>query len=92
MALPVAPLPRDVVRVADEDVPVRGLSRAEAIEVMNRSGDLDKVENWLVACGCDVTEAEAHEWRNSVSADVAGPVVDRIVELSGLSEGARKSG
>lgn len=90
MSLPDVPLPRDVVVVEDSKVEVRSLSRAE---VTKMSGlDYDAAENWIVSCGAEVDAEEAARWRQSVGPDVAGIVIDRICELSGLVEGARKSG
>lgn len=90
--LPSVPLPTDTVEVAGIEVKVRGLSRAEALRIRDFAGDMDQAENHILACGAGVTELEAAEWRNSVAPDVAGAVVDRICELSGLVEGAQKSG
>jgi len=85
------PLPTDVVCVAGAEIKVRGLSRAEALKIQTFTGDLDGAENHIVACGVGVTEEEAAEWRAATPPDVAGAVVDRICELSGLVEGAQKS-
>lgn len=92
MALPLVALPTDIVVVADEKVEVRGLSRAEALKLQTFDGDLDAAENHILACGTGVTLEEAAEWRAAVAPDVAGALVDRICELSGLVEGAQKSG
>lgn len=92
MSLPVVALPTDVVAVAGAEVKVRGLSRAEALKIQTFTGDLDGAENHILACGTGVTEDEAAEWRANTPPDVAGAIVDRIIELSGLTEGAQKSG
>jgi hypothetical protein len=92
VSLPVVPLPTDIVAVAGHEVKVRGLSRAEAIKLATFGGDLDLVENFMVACGVGVTDDEAAEWRNTTPPDVVEPVLERIAELSGLVEGAQKSG
>lgn len=86
------PLPRDVVLVEDTKVEVRSLSRAEVTKIQALGGDYDAAENWILSCGAEVDEEEATRWRQNVGADVAGIVIDRICELSGLVEGARKSG
>lgn len=88
--LPSAPLPEDVVTVAGQEVKVRGLSRTEATRL--RGLELDAAEIHIVACGAGLTEEEAAEWLGSVLAETAAPVIDRICELSGLVEGAQKSG
>lgn len=92
MTLPVVALPTDVVVVADQEVKVRGLSRAEALRLQTFNGDLEEAENHILACGAGVTDEEAREWRHNTAADIVGPVIDRICELSGLFEGAQKSG
>lgn len=91
MNLPSAPLPTDVVVVAGAEVKVRGLSRAEAIRLRDIGGDMDLAENHILACGAGVSEEEAADWRDAVLPEVAGAVIDRICELSGLVEGAQKS-
>lgn len=90
MSLPYVPLPTDVVQVAGQEVKVRGLSRAEVLAIQGR--DYEWSDNYILACGAGVTEEEAREWRNAVPPDVGAAVVDRICELSGLVEGAQKSG
>lgn len=91
MSLPDLPLRTDTVVVGDAKVQIRSLSRAEALKVGTFNGDMEAAENWLLACGAGVTEDEAREWRNAVSAEDAGTIIDAICELSGLTEGAQKS-
>lgn len=91
-ALPAVPLPRDTVDVEGVPVQVRGLSRHEVTKLAAFGVDVDGAENWALACGTDISVDEATAWRAAVPADVAGAVVDRICELSGLAEGAQKSG
>jgi len=92
VTLPDLPLPTSTVAVGDAKVEIRGLSRAEALRLPTFEGDLETTENFILACGAEVTEDEARTWRNSVSPDDAGTVIDAICELSGLVEGAQKSG
>lgn len=92
MTLPAVPLPRDKVDVGGEQVEVRALSRSEVSRLARFAGDNDAAETFVLACGTDLTEEEAQTWRDSVHTDTAGPVIDRICELSGLGEGAQKSG
>lgn len=86
MGLPRVELPTAVVAVAGVDVPVRGLSRAEVAHLNTFDGDLDLAETYILARGADIDEGEAKEWRASTPAAVAGTVIDRIVELSGLGD------
>lgn len=91
MSLPPVPLPRDTVDVEGVPVQVRGMSRAEVSKLAGYGSDLDAAENWVLACGCDISMEDAAAWRGAVPADAAGPVIDRICVLSGISEGAQKS-
>lgn len=91
MGLPIVPLPRDTVEVAGVEVGVRGMSRSE-VGRLGELPDYETRENWVLACGAEITEVEAAEWRAATDPETAGLVVDRICELSGLAEGARKSG
>lgn len=86
MALPSVPLPRGSVEVADEKVEVRGLSRAAALRLGAFDGDADKVENFIVAFGCEISEDEARAWREATSVEVVGPILHKILELSGMGQ------
>jgi hypothetical protein len=77
-------------------VRVRGLSRAETVHMgkLAVDGDLDASETWLVACGMvdpALDEHEARDWRKAAPGDELTPVVDTILELSGLTEDAQKT-
>lgn len=91
MTLPNVPLPTDTVDVAGTPVEVRGMSRSEVAKLASFGGDPDGAENFVLACGAGLSVEDAQAWRDSVPADVAGVVLDRIAELSGLVEGAQKS-
>lgn len=93
--LPPVALPTDTVSVAGVDIVVRGLSRAEATRIAQFNGDVGAAETFVLACGVGISEEDANAWRDATPPDVAGLVVDRIIELSGLAdtpEGATKSG
>lgn len=91
MSLPRVELPREKVSVGGEEIEVRGLTRGEAIRVRNNSADMDRMEIIILACGTDLPEDEIAAWRDSTPAGVVEPIVDVIVRLSGLGEGAQKS-
>lgn len=93
MTLPAVPLPTDKVDVAGEQVEVRGLSRLEVARLGTGvyAGKNDDAEVFVLSRGANISEDEARAWLGAVHADVAGPVLDRICELSGLGEGAQKS-
>jgi hypothetical protein len=87
------PLETTTVALGDGvKVEVRKLSRVEALRISKLSGDVEAADNFILACGAGVTEEEALAWRSKVSPEDAGAVVDAICELSGLVEGAQKSG
>ncbi|HEY9416820.1 MAG TPA: hypothetical protein VIQ30_18850 [Pseudonocardia sp.] len=81
-------------------VVVRGLTRAEVLEANRLRGDAQvstaEYEQWMVSTAMvtpTMTAAEVEKWQ---AIDKAGgplaDVTDKIAELSGLSEGASKSG
>jgi hypothetical protein len=77
-------------------VRVRGLSRAETVQMgrLANDGDLDASETWLVACGMvdpPLDEDESRAWRKAAPGDELTPVVSAILELSGLTEDAQKT-
>lgn len=92
MNLPAIPLPRDVVNVAGVEVKVRGLSRSEVLRLSKFQGDADAAENFMLTCGLDCDEGQVRVWRESIPATAGDELVERIAELSGLIEGAQKSG
>lgn len=91
MSLPVVKMPTAVVKIADLDVEVRGLTRAQALRIVTFKDDPDGAEAFVLACGAGVSEAEAQAWRESTPSDDVGLLVDKILEISGLTEGAQKS-
>lgn len=86
MALPRVPLPEAEVDVAGTPVKIRGISRAEAVALSKQTDDLDALEVALVALATGETEDAVVEWRATVPYDVAGVLVDAVMELSGLDE------
>lgn len=85
-------------------VRVRGLSRDEVLVVRKATDhDVAKVDGprilvlerkMLAAAMLDpaMTEAEVGQWQKVAPAGEIEPVVDKVQELSGLAEGAGKSG
>lgn len=92
MTLPAFPLPRDKVDLAGEQVEVRGLSAYEVGQLAGFTGDRAGAEVFVLACGTEMSEADAKLWLRTVPPEAAAPIIDRICELSGLAEGAQKSG
>ena len=84
MGLPVVALPTDTVLIGDDKVEIRGLSRAETLRLSGL--EIDDADNLVLSIGAGVSEDEARAWRNTTSNEVVRKLVDRIVELSGLTE------
>ncbi len=81
-------LPRDTVEVPGVgEVEVRGLSRAEVIQ-MQTAGSVDEMEVKTIAFGMvdpQLTEEEVRQWRSTKESVEVRPVSDRILELSGMA-------
>jgi hypothetical protein len=83
---------------ADVDVPgvgtvrVRGLNRAEAIQVQGAKG-IEATERKILALGMvdpTMTEAEAGQWQKASPGNEIDIVTTRIAELSGMLDGSAK--
>jgi hypothetical protein len=89
-------LPTDTVDLNGSGVvTVRGLSRAEVTHLGKLAGDVDGADVYVLARGLvdpELSEDEVRQWRDNAPAAEVALVSDRIVELSGLGEGAQKSG
>lgn len=92
---------RTATKQADVEVPdvgtvrVRALTRAEALGMTGLKGGPAVLERKLLAAGMvdpAITEDEAEQWQQSASADAIRAVSDAIATLSGMFEGAQKSG
>lgn len=76
-------------------VRVRGLSRGEVFRCQKLAESTEALECKIIAFGMvepAMTEAEVRQWGRNAPAGEFEPVVDKIKELSGLSDGASKSG
>lgn len=85
-------------------VRVRGLSRAEVMAIRKATDNdpatldgqrvlvLERKMISLAMVDPKLTEAEVKLWQDAAPAGELQPVADRIQELSGLAEGATKSG
>lgn len=90
--LPSEPLARSSVAIGDTKVEFRALSRSEVMALAAFEGDPNGGETHVLACGAEVSVEEAQEWRAATSPETVGILVDAILELSKLTEGAQKSG
>lgn len=87
MALPVVALPKATVDVDGTPVEVRSLSRSEALKLNTQfsTETVDDAEIFVIVCGTGVSEEEAREWREQTDPTTAGLVIDKIIELSGIT-------
>ncbi len=80
-------LPRSTATIPDlGEVEVRGLSRAEVIQ-MQSCANVDEMEVKTLAFGMvepSLTEDEVRQWRSTKESQEIRPVSDKILELSGL--------
>lgn len=76
-------------------VRIRALSRAEVLRIKDKPMDIDVMERKLISAAMvdpKLTEAEVQEWQDVSEAGELEIVTRAITKLSGLSEGAGKSG
>lgn len=76
------------------DVEIRGLTRDEALQIAE-AGSLAEKDNLLICLGLvnpAMSLADVAAWAGDESAGVLSGLSQRIAELSGMSEGAGKSG
>jgi hypothetical protein len=82
----------DTVPIGDiGNVTVRALSQGE----VSRAKDDDDYESKLISSALidpEMTQAEVREWLDTAPAGDTVAVMDKIADLSDLTEGARKSG
>lgn len=84
--LPVVTLPRKEIEIAGTTISYRSLSRSEALKVTTGFGEdhVDEAETFILACGIDISEVEAKQWRDTTDPITVGLIVDAIIVLTGL--------
>ena len=92
MALPVGQLAKSTVEVNGESVPIRSLSRTEAMRIKAISEDLDETEVHILMCGTDSTREEVDAFRASSDAGCVDVLVEAIARLSGIMPQENGSG
>lgn len=87
--LPIKPLPRASVEIEGQPVEVRGLSRSEALHLSTRftQDTADEAEVYILTCGTGVSADEARAFLSQTDATTAGLLIDKIIELSGITAG-----
>jgi hypothetical protein len=79
---------REITLPSGATVVVRGLTRAQALGVDGEEMDALEVERRLLAMALadpTMTEDEVGEWQSVVAAGELAPVVDAVLELSGMT-------
>ena len=84
MTLPVGQLKRSTYSFDGNDIPIRSLSRAEALHIKEIADDLEASEVWILQCGTDSTPEEVAAFRNSQPAQGVDDLVEAIAVLSGI--------
>jgi hypothetical protein len=92
MSLPKVPLISEMVDVAGTKIEVRSLSRAEQLKLADYEGDIDGAEVKMIAMTTGFPEDEVRTWREETPGAVVGALIDEIVRISGMLDGATKSG
>lgn len=70
-------------------VKIRGLSRSEAMKLAAFAEDPDAAEIYIISAVTGYSEEEVTQWRNETAAGPVGEIVEKILQLSGLTEGAQ---
>src|SRR5690349_14814183 len=79
---------REVTLPSGASVVVRGLTRQEALGVDGEEMDALELERRMLSCALVdpvMTEDEVGEWQAVASAGELGPLVDAILDLSGMT-------
>lgn len=92
MTLPIRQLPRDEYTFQDgTKLPIRGLSRAEALHLRTLNGDVTEIEVHTIKAATDVSEDEARAWHTTTPNDEIAELVDKIAGLSGFDVDSGKA-
>ena len=85
MGLPILSCPREKFELpTGEHVEIRGLSRAETLQIRALGTDVEAVEKACLRFALDATEADVGEWYATAPQAVVEDLVNAIARLSGL--------
>lgn len=85
MSLPIRTLPKGEFRFKDGTIlPIRGLSRAEAIQLRGLANDVVQLEILCIKAATGASEEEATAWHSATPNDEVEELVNEIARLSGL--------
>lgn len=91
MTLPIRQLPTEDFTFNDGAViPIRGLSRAESIQLRELGEDVTAVEVHCIKAATGATEEEAKAWHASAPNDDIEQLINAIARLSGLDNDVGK--
>lgn len=90
--LPQIPLHSEMVDVGGTKIEVRSLSRAEQLKLAKLTDDVDQAEIVMIAWATGFSEDEVRVWREETPGGIVGALTEAIVDVSGMREGAGKSG
>lgn len=89
--LPIVELPREKFELpGGEFVEVRGMSRAEALQVRAVSPDVAAVERLCLGFALDASPEEVEDWYATAPSNVVEEIVNLVARLSGLDGDAGK--
>ncbi|HSH58628.1 MAG TPA: hypothetical protein VK988_03100 [Acidimicrobiales bacterium] len=80
-------LPHGSVEVPEGTIDIRGLSRAEVVQMRKEGATVDDMEVATLVAGMvdpSLTEEEVRQWRNTRTSDEIERVSDAILDLSGM--------
>jgi hypothetical protein len=83
--LPATVLPSEEVQISDVTVTIRSLTRSQAYALKGME-DEDAQETAVIAWGTGSTMEEAKTWRAEAGFGIVSPLVNAILELSGLTD------
>lgn len=93
MALVIRQVPRGIHTFPDGTVQaIRGLTRAEAIQLREIQDDVRATEKLAIQLATDSTPEEVEAWYAKAPQQDAEKLVDTIAELSGLNPDVGKEG
>lgn len=85
MTLPIRQLPTGEFRFDDDTViPIRGLSRAEALQLRGLQDDIPRLEVLTISFATTSTVEESEAFHGATSNEEVGRLVDEIAKLSGF--------
>lgn len=90
--LPIVQLPREDFTFKDGTIlQIRGLSRAEALQLQGLTNDVLAVEILCIKAATGVNEDEAKAWHSATPNDEVERLINAVAKLSGLDGASGKA-